>query len=193
MKRIFTFTRAWVVGIPKPRCLCNAFVRAFCASWLIVLGAYFMVPFYPVPMTLQTFFIALIALLAPWRMAMGAVLFYLSYAAMGIPVLAGGNCGIAALLGPRGGYFVGFVLMSGVIAVLTQRYRDSGVLARFGFTLIGGLLLFGLGLAHLAHFFGWEIAFKTGLLPFIFSEPTKFALAAGLSVFIQHKYLSKQE
>lgn len=192
MKKLFTLTSAWVVGIPKPRFLRNAFVRAFCASWLIVLGAYIRIPCYPVPMTLQSFVIALIALLAPWPTAMGAVLFYLSYAAMGMPVLAGDNRGIAGLLGPCAGYFVGFVLMSGVIAVLTQRYKDSGVLGRFGFTLVGGLLLFGLGLAHLARWFSWEIAFKTGLLPFIFSEPIKFALAAGLSVFIQHKYLGKR-
>ena len=192
MKKLLTLTSVWVVGIPKSRFLRNAFVRAFCASWLIALGAYIMVPWYPVPMTLQTFFIALIALLAPWPTAVGAVLFYLSYAAMGMPVLAGGNGGIAGLLGPGAGYLVGFVLMAGVIAVLTQRYKDSSVLGRFGFTLVGGLLLFGLGLAHLARLFSWEIAFKTGLLPFIFSELTKYALAAALSVFIQHKYLSKQ-
>ena len=187
MKKLFTLTKPLVVGIPKSRFFSNAFVCAFCASWLIALGAHIKVPFYPVPMTMQTFAIALVALLTPWPAAISAVLLYLSYAAVGLPVLASGNKGLLGLTGPTAGFLVGMVLMSGVIAALTKRDKDSGVLIRFGFVLIGSLFVFVPGLSFLTHLFSWEIALQTGLLPFIFSEPTKLALAAYLSVFIQNR------
>jgi biotin transporter BioY len=77
--------------------------------------------------------------------------------------------------------------MSGIVSLLTQKYPSQGSIVRLGFTLIGGLFLFVPGLLHLANLFGWEVALKTGLLPFVFSEPTKYALAAYLSVFIRDK------
>ena len=191
MENLFALTKTYLIALSKSRFFNNSLVHAFCASWLIALGAHITVPFYPVPMTMQTFVIALVALLAPWPTAMGATVLYLGYAAVGMPVLAGGARGMAVLLGPTAGYLLGFVLMSGATAALTQRYQAQGVLARLGFALIGTLLLFGAGLTHLAHLFGWETAFKTGLLPFMLSEPTKLALAAYLSVFIRDKYLNK--
>ncbi|MEM7055336.1 MAG: biotin transporter BioY [Bacteroidota bacterium] len=193
MKKLLTLTSVWRIGISKRRFLCSAFVHTFCASWLIALAAQISVPFYPVPMTMQTFAIALVALLTPWSTAIGAVLLYLSYAAVGLPVLAGGNSGLLGLTGPTAGFLVGLVWMSGVIAALTQRYKDRAIWVRFGFVLTGSLCAFVPGLSLLTHLFSWEVAFKTGLLPFVFSEPAKLALAAYLSVFIQNKYSSKAQ
>ena len=167
-------------------------VQTFLCSWLIALGAHIMVPFYPVPMTLQTFAIALISLVVPSHVAIGSLLFYVTYAALGIPVLAGGNKGIVALVGPTAGFIIGFFLMSALINLLVNRYPTSGVLKKFLITLLGGTFLFAIGLAHLSHLFGWTIAIKTGLLPFVFSEPVKFLLAAYLSVFVRNKDLKRQ-
>ncbi|OJW73433.1 MAG: hypothetical protein BGO68_02105 [Candidatus Amoebophilus sp. 36-38] len=173
------------------RLLAHRFVQTFLCSWLIALGAYITIPFYPVPMTLQTFVIALISLLMPFHVAIGSLTCYVTYAAIGIPVLAEGSRGITALVGPTAGYIIGFFLMSAIISLLANRYPTSGGLKRFLFTLIGGVFLFSIGLAHLSHLFGWSIAIKTGLLPFVFSEPVKFLLAAYLSVFIRSKTLKR--
>jgi biotin transport system substrate-specific component len=173
------------------RLLANKFAQTIAGSWLIAAGAQISIPFYPVQMTLQTFAIALISLVMPVELAIGSVLFYISYAAMGIPVLAGGGTGIIVLLGPRAGYIVGFLAMSAIIGLLMKLYPTSGVLKRLLFTFLGASILFLLGTSHLAHLFNWNIAIKTGLLPFIFSEPVKLTLAAYLSVFVQDKYVNK--
>jgi biotin transport system substrate-specific component len=171
--------------------LTNKLVQAIASSWLIALGAHIIIPFYPVHMTLQSFAIALISLLVPVEVAIGSVLFYVGYAAMGIPVLQGGGKGIAALLGPTAGYIIGFFFMSAIISLLMKHYPNSGILKKLLFSFLGGAVLFLLGIAYLAHLFNWDIAIKTGLLPFVFSEPVKYALAAYLSVFVQGKYLRK--
>ena len=187
MKNLVSLSKNWVITLQQNKYFNNSLVHSFCASWLIALGAYITVPFYPVPMTMQTFVIALWALCTPWPTAISAVLLYLGYALVGLPVLAGGTGGILVCLGPSLGYLLGFILMSGTIALLIQQYQPKGVMMHFIFTLIGGLLLFATGLSRLAHLFSWEIAFKTGLLPFIFSEPTKFALAAYLASWIRRQ------
>jgi biotin transport system substrate-specific component len=165
----------------------SKYVQTFLGSWLIALSAQISVPFYPVPMTLQTFTIALISLLVPFQVAVGSIVFYISYVGMGIPVLASSNTGITSLVGPTGGYIVGFLLMSSIISLLMKNYPTNSSLKRFLFVLTGGSSLFILGVAHLSHIFGWDIAIKTGLLPFVLSEPVKYVLAAQLSTFIQNK------
>src|SRR4051812_6595745 len=112
MKNLLQNTQTWIIALRKYKILNNALIHIFCASWLIALGAHIKVPFYPVPMTMHTFAIALIALLTPWSTSVSAVMLYLSYAAMGIPVLASGNSGISAFSGPTAGYLWGFILMS---------------------------------------------------------------------------------
>ena len=61
-------------------CFTNTVIRVLASSWLIVLGAHTIVPFYPVHMTLQTFAIALISLVMPPKIAISSMLCYLSYA-----------------------------------------------------------------------------------------------------------------
>jgi biotin transport system substrate-specific component len=184
MKDLLQITRNWFIAIRYNKVLNNIWVQAFCASWLIVVGAHIKIPFYPVPMTLHTFFIALLALVMPWPTAVNAVIFYLFYAAIGLPVSATGNNGIAAFLGPTAGFLWGFVLMSGSISWLMQRYQPKTTWFRLVFAFLGGCLLFGAGISYLAHLFGWQAAIKGGLLPFVFSEPTKYILAAYLSTLL---------
>jgi biotin transport system substrate-specific component len=190
MKNLLINSRARLALAISPL-FTHKFVQAFLCSWLIALGAYISIPFYPVPLTLQTFSIALISLVMPVQVAISAVVFYISYAAMGIPVLEGGANGIGALVGPTAGYIVGFILMSATISLLIKRYPASSALKRCLFTLIGGAILFLIGVGYMSHLFSWNIAIKAGLLPFMFSEPIKLALAAYLSKFIQHRYLTK--
>lgn len=190
MKNILINTPAKLTAVIS-RSLTNKFVQAIASSWLIALGAYVVIPFYPVPMTLQSFAIALIGLLVPIEVAIGSVSLYIGYAAMGIPVLQGGAKGIAALLGPTAGYIVGFFVMIAIISWLMNIYPTSGVFKRLLFTFFGGAVLFLPGISYLAHLFNWNMAIKTGLLPFIFSEPVKYTLVVYLSMLLQGKYVRK--
>jgi biotin transport system substrate-specific component len=190
MKNIFIHMPAKLIAIIATS-LTNKLVQTIVSSWFIALCSHITIPFYPVPMTLQTFAIALISLLAPVEVAIGSVLFYVGYAVAGIPFLGGGAKGIAVLLGPTAGYIMGFFVMSATISLLMKCYPTSGIFKRLLFTFLGGGVLFLLGMTHLARLFNWGVAVKAGLLPFVFSEPVKYALAAYLSVFLQGKYLKK--
>jgi biotin transport system substrate-specific component len=158
------------------------------ASCFIALVAQIKIPFYPIPMTLQSFAIALIALISPCRVAISAVVLYLSYVAVGLPVCASGIGGVAAFAGPTVGFLWGFIPMSGAIAWLMERYQPKAILVRVLFSFLGGSLLFLLGLMHLSYLFGLKLAIQVGLTPFIVVESAKYMLAAYLSTWLGHTY-----
>lgn len=184
MKKLALQIKSWIGAVSKASRLQHAFVQAFCASWFITLAAQIKVPFYPVPMTIEDWAIMLVALLATRRAVVGAVLLFLAYGVVGLPVLSSGATGLSMFLGPTAGYLVGFILMGVAIASLNERYPASSFWPRLGFVLLGNVLLFGLGVGFLAHLIGWKMAFQAGLLPFVWIQPTKAALAACLSVYL---------
>ena len=75
-------------------------------------------PFSPVPIVLQNFFILLIALVLGPRMGTASVALYLLVGALGLPVFAGGKGGFAHFFGPTGGYLAGFLLSAWITGVL---------------------------------------------------------------------------
>src|SRR5512133_1411896 len=80
----------------------------------IAAGAWLQLPIGPVPVTLQPLFIVLAGfLLGPARGA-AAVALYVLAGVLGMPVFAGGKAGLGVLLGPTGGYLVGFILAAAV-------------------------------------------------------------------------------
>ncbi len=171
----------------------QSIVQAIASSWFIVLGAHIFVPFYPIPMTLQTFAVALISLTMPLKVSLSSLALYVSYAAMGLPVLQGGNSGMVSLCGPSAGYIAGFFVMSTIIGLGMQYFPNSGMIKRLSLVLLGTIALFGLGITHLASVlqWDWKLAFKLGVLPFVFSEPCKCILATYLAIGMQNKYSNK--
>ena len=92
---------------------------AFCglAIALITIGAWVTVPLGPVPFTLQTMVLAFVVLLFPAREAVASVAGYVVLGALGVPVFSGMAGGLAKVMGPTGGFIIGFVL-GAVAAVL---------------------------------------------------------------------------
>ena len=184
MKNFLTYTiDKWVDRLAAV--YTNKLVQTVVASWLIILGAHVSVPFYPVKMTLQTLAIAFISLSLPCRSAISSVILYLCYAAAGLPVLAGGNAGITALLGPTMGYLIGFIGMSATTSLLMRYYPNNSFIKRFTFALLGDVVVFLLGVMHLTRLFGIDIAIKTGLIPFIIGDIVKLAAATMLSLTLK--------
>jgi biotin transport system substrate-specific component len=92
------------------------------AALIVALGAlYVPLPFTPVPVTGQTLGILLAANLLGARRGVASVALVLLLAAAGMPVLAGGRAGVGTLLGPSGGYFVGYLLTAAVLGAATAR------------------------------------------------------------------------
>ncbi len=147
-------------------------------SWLLAASSLAEVPMYPVPMTLQTYALLVIAGLSGPRLALEIVFVWLAQAAMGLPVLAGGASGVAALVGPTGGYLLGFLVAAGLVGWLSARPggRSWGPLT-LGFLAAHALILL-LGFAWLAAGLGAKAAFAGGVAPFLAGALLKTLLAA---------------
>ncbi|MEM9416916.1 MAG: biotin transporter BioY [Bacteroidota bacterium] len=156
-------------------------VQAFCLSWFLVLAAQIKVPFYPVQMTMHDWAIMLVALLAARRVAMGAVLLFLSYPVIGLPVFD--VSGFALFFDPTAGYLIGFILMTTTVTTLKEHYPAGRFWTQLGIAFVGSVVLFTAGLSWLAYLMGWPMALQVGLLPFLGIQPMKIVLAAALSVY----------
>lgn len=142
-------------------------------------------PFTPVPITGQTFAVLLVgAALGSRRGALSMALYVLE-GALGLPVFAGGTAGLGRLLGPTGGYLVGFIAAAFVTGWLAERGWDRRPLTTALAMLAGNLVIYLFGLPWLAAFLGGRFlgpkgALALGLLPFIPGDLVKLALATFL-------------
>ena len=162
-------------GVPR------AALLALFGTALLALSAKVQVPFYPVPMTLQTGVVVLIGIAYGTRLGVATVLLYLAEGAAGLPVFAGTpekGVGLAYMLGPTGGYLLGFVLAAANAGDAAERCRRWPVLALAVAAALAAVFL--PGVAWLAGFVGFEKAVAVGLLPFVWGELVKGALAVAL-------------
>ena len=146
---------------------------------LLTLSAKVQIPFWPVPMTMQTFVVLLIGAAYGLRLGGATVLAYLGQGAAGLPVFAAGG-GLAYLTGPTAGYLLGFLVAAMLVGWLAERgfcRSRVGTLATFG---AGTLVIFGLGAGWLGVLFGAEVALTSGVAPFLLSEALKIALAVAV-------------
>jgi biotin transport system substrate-specific component len=135
-------------------------------------------PFTPVPITGQTFAVLLVGALLGARRGALALLTYLGEGALGLPVFAGGAAGAAHLLGPTGGYLLGFVPAAFVTGALAERGWDRRVGTTWAAMVLGSAMIFACGVPWLAQFVGWERALPAGLVPFLPGDVAKQVLAA---------------
>ena len=84
---------------------------------LLVLSAKMQVPFWPVPMTMQTYVVLLLAATYGYRLGLVTIMLYLTEGLFGLPVFATGG-GLWYLLGPTGGYLMGFVVATAIVGWL---------------------------------------------------------------------------
>ncbi|MGV8856203.1 MAG: biotin transporter BioY [Devosia sp.] len=167
---------------------------------LITLCAKINVPVWPVPVTLQGFAIAALAATFGMRIGVATVGLYLLEGAFGLPVFATGG-GLAYLVGPTGGFLLGFVAMAAIIGFAADRGASGKPLMLFAAMLAGDAVLFALGftwLLALSGNAGWidqsnvvASAFAGAVKPFIVWDLLKMALAA-LTVTGAWKIASKR-
>lgn len=175
--------------------LARGTVLALAASLFVALCAQITVPFWPVPMTGQTFAVLSVGLVCGWRIGAAALLLYLIEGALGLPFFAGGGSGWAAIAGPSGGYIVGFVLAAALVGWLAERGWARSFAMSVLALLLGNVVLYLPGLAWLAVFYAgpgqayiadagaasaWGAAINAGLLPFLLGDGLKLLLAASL-------------
>lgn len=136
--------------------------------------------FSPVPITGQTFAVLMIGALLGARRGSLCVLAYLVEGAAGLPVFAGvGRAGLAVLLGPTGGYLVGFVAAAYITGLLAERGWDRRVGTTILAIALGNAAIYVFGLLWLCCLMNINKTILTvGLYPFIVGDSLKIALAA---------------
>jgi biotin transport system substrate-specific component len=161
----------------------RAAILAFLGSALLTLSAKVQVPFYPVPMTMQTLVVLLVGMAFGARLGVATVALYLAEGAAGLPVFAGTpekGIGLAYMMGPTGGYLLGFVLAAAIAGWMVERRRDAAGLALA--VVAGSIAIYGPGVLWLARFVGAGRALELGLVPFLGGDLLKAGLAFTLAL-----------
>ncbi|MEX3745569.1 MULTISPECIES: biotin transporter BioY [Lysinibacillus] len=167
----------------------NYVLAAFGAAIIAVLAQVSIpLPFSPVPITGQTLAVGLIVTILGTRLGTFSVLIYILLGAVGLPVFSGMSGGFAILVGPTGGYIVGFL----VTAVIMGLYLD-----KFGITIFHAIianligmvvtLAFGTAWLKVAADLSWTAAFMGGVAPFIVVGILKAVLAAWVGVIVRRR------
>ena len=152
----------------------------FSGAVLTALAAQVQVPMYPVPMTLQTFAVLLIAAaLGPWR-AVSSMGLYLAMGAAGLPVFAAGKS-LSAVM-PTAGYLFGFIVAGALVGYLATRGWSSSTLKVAAIFALGSMVIYFSGAGWLVVGLGMSIpaALAAGVLPFLIGDAVKAVAAAAL-------------
>ena len=168
----------------RSHALARKLALAFAASLLLTLSAKISVPFFPVPMTMQTFVVVGIGLAMGPVWGVTAVAMYLAQGALGLPVFAGTpekGIGLAYMAGPTGGYLAGYLVAAFVTGKLAERGWDRTVVTAFLAALAGAVALYVPGMLWLGQVVGWDKpVLDWGLWPFVYGDLLKTALAAAV-------------
>ena len=122
---------------------------AVVGSLLLTVSAKVQIPFWPVPVTMQTFVVMVLGLGYGARLATATVAIYLGQGALGLPVFAGGG-GVAYFVGPTGGYLAGFLVAAGLLGWLADRGWHRSLPRALAGAFAGAVVMFALGWAWLA-------------------------------------------
>ena len=159
---------------------------------LIAMGAYAHFPLGPVPISLQVLFVLLAGFLLGPLAGSSAVGLYLLAGLVGLPVFSGGSSGLGHILGPSGGYLLGF-LLTPLVTGQARRVIHEGHLPwawALGLAILGYVPIYGIGLPWLKASLdvGWDKALATGMLPFMVSDCLQIAAVAAASRFFHRRF-----
>ena len=147
-------------------------------SILLAISAKIKIPFYPVPMTMQTLVVLLIGITFGWKLGIATIALYLFEGIIGLPVFSGTpekGIGLAYFIGPTFGYLIGFV----ITVFLAGKFNYGTNLIKNFFKLtFATSFIYILGMLWLGGLIGWDKPiFKLGAQPFLLAELFKILLA----------------
>ena len=157
-------------------------VYASLLAALMAAGAFLAIPIGPVPIVLQNMFVFLAGLLLGSRWGLAGVAVYLLTGTCGLPVFAGGLGGIGRIVGPTGGYLIGYlpaVFITGYISEKAGQRTGYDILAM----ICGTIVLYACGVTWLKILTGmtWAKTLTLGMYPFLIGDGLKIAAAALLA------------
>ena len=168
----------------------------------MAVAAWITVPFGPIPFTLQTLAVMFVMFALTPKQAIASIAGYIALGAVGLPVFSGFKGGLAALMGPTGGFIVGFIAAAGVALVLGALLKNTKLFASesetkfFGTKIKSGALarnlvmgvvfmvvLYAFGLVQLMYVgnLPFAAAFAAAVAPFIVIDAMKMVAAVLLA------------
>jgi len=171
--------------------LLSSVILIFTGTIFLTLSAKIAVPFYPVPMTLQTLVVLFIGLTYGRILAPLTLLLYLFQGAIGLPVFANGG-GVVYLVGPTGGYLVGFFIAVIILSNLSNLGWSRNYILSLISLIIGSLAIFSCGLLQLSIVLNKSIleSMLLGLTPFIYGEIFKISILLIIIPLISKRNIS---
>ena len=151
---------------------------ALLGTVLLAISSKIKIPFYPVPMTMQTFVILIIGIGFGWKLGVATVILYIFEGMIGLPVFSGTpekGIGLVYFTGPTMGYLIGFIIT--VFFAGKFNYNDN-LIVNFLKLTFATSFIYILGMLWLGGLIGWEKPIlKLGAQPFLLAETFKILLA----------------
>ena len=168
--------------------LIKSLVVIILGSIALTISAKIKIPFYPVPMTMQTFVVIMIGITLGWKLGVASITLYLLEGALGLPVFSGTpekGIGIVYFTGPTMGYLIGFI----IAAYLAGNFNyNNNFILNFFKIVFATSFIYLLGVIWLGVLIGWDKPlFNLGVKPFLLAEICKMMLATSLIVVIKKK------
>ena len=158
--------------------LLKCLLLALLGSILLAISSKIKIPFYPVPMTMQTFVVLFIGIAFGWKLGVATVSLYLFEGIIGLPVFSGTpekGLGLLYFTGPTMGYLIGFI----VAGYLAGKFEyDNNLIKNFLKLMLATSCIYILGMIWLGTLIGWDKPiFVLGAKPFLLAESFKIIIA----------------
>ena len=151
---------------------------ALMGSIILAISSKIKIPFYPVPMTMQTLVVLMIGIGFGWKLGLATISLYLFEGIIGLPVFSGTpekGIGLIYFTGPTMGYLLGFLV---AVYVSGKFNFDNNLFKNFLKLFFATSFIYILGMAWLGNLIGWEKPiFKLGAQPFLLAELFKILIA----------------
>ncbi len=151
---------------------------ALLGSIILAISSKIKIPFYPVPMTMQTLIVLMIGIAFGWKMALATISLYLFEGIIGLPVFSGTpekGVGLVYFMGPTMGYLLGFII-AGYLA--GKFVYDNNLVKTFFKLFFATSFIYILGMLWLGSLIGWDKPiFELGAQPFLLAELFKILIA----------------
>ena len=151
---------------------------ALLGSILLAISSKVKIPFYPVPMTMQTLVVIVIGIAFGWKLGLATISLYLFEGIIGMPVFSGTpekGVGLIYFTGPTMGYLIGFLA---AVFLAGKFVYNNNLIQNFFKILLATSFIYLLGIIWLGSLIGWDKPiFKLGVQPFLLAELFKILIA----------------
>lgn len=151
---------------------------------LTAVGAFISIPIGLVPISLQNLFTLLAGMVLGSKLGALSQLIYVLLGTVGLPIFSGYRGGPGVLVGPTGGFLIGFILSAYVIGKLTEKLTNIKIWSYFAIGLLGVFVIYLTGVAQLVFItgIGMREALMAGVFPFLPGDSLKLIVASFLAV-----------